>query len=262
MRLGLVALLSACCAAGASAAVSPARCRVHVGRAVGARAHVSALTADASAEQVKAALAAKEAEYRARQTEEARKQGAGAGEIPPLDSLPVVPFVAADTGLITDVSDPTAKASVYAVSGADGAVQYIGVTRGIRDALRLHLGRCPDECHGVQVHHITKPSRSLLEQVRATWIEQLGSTPPGNADEAATARWEAPLDVRPLMTAEEQEHFEEMSDKGRGASALKAVGRRIEAGKVAALEARGVKEPMRFDPKLKGQGLLDLLPAN
>ena len=39
---------------------------------------------------------------------------------------------------------------------------------------------------------------------------------------------------------------------------MKGVARRYEDDKVAVLERRGVKESMRFDPKLKADGLLDL----
>jgi hypothetical protein len=42
-------------------------------------------------------------------------------------------------------------------------------------------------------------------------------------------------------------------ERGREDGAIKKVARRFEEAKVAILEARGVKENMRFDPKLKGQ---------
>lgn len=41
-------------------------------------------------------------------------------------------------------------------------------------------------------------------------------------------------------------------------NAMKKIARRFEAEKVKVLEARGVTENMRFDPKLKAKGLLDL----
>lgn len=39
---------------------------------------------------------------------------------------------------------------------------------------------------------------------------------------------------------------------------MKKIARRFEAAKVAVLEARGVTESLRFDPRLKALGLLDL----
>lgn len=39
---------------------------------------------------------------------------------------------------------------------------------------------------------------------------------------------------------------------------MKKIARRFEAAKVAVLEERGVTESLRFDPKLKAKGLLDL----
>ncbi|CAN0173088.1 unnamed protein product, partial [Ectocarpus sp. 8 AP-2014] len=41
----------------------------------------------------------------------------------------------------------------------------------------------------VQVQNITRPSRSLLEIIKESWIEENGSTPDGNADEASQVRW-------------------------------------------------------------------------
>lgn len=41
-------------------------------------------------------------------------------------------------------------------------------------------------------------------------------------------------------------------------NAMKKIARRFEAAKVAVLKARGVTESVRFDPKLKAKGLLDL----
>jgi len=39
---------------------------------------------------------------------------------------------------------------------------------------------------------------------------------------------------------------------------MKKVTRRFEEAKITVLNARGVTESLRFDPKLKGKGLLDL----
>jgi len=41
-------------------------------------------------------------------------------------------------------------------------------------------------------------------------------------------------------------------------NAMKKVTRRFEEAKITVLNARGVTESVRFDPKLKGKGLLDL----
>jgi hypothetical protein len=41
-------------------------------------------------------------------------------------------------------------------------------------------------------------------------------------------------------------------------NAMKKVTRRFEEAKISVLNARGVTESLRFDPKLKGKGLLDL----
>eukprot|EP00953_Heterococcus_sp_UTEX-ZZ885_P008952 5309-Heterococcus_DN1.PRE.2 len=66
------------------------------------------------------------------------------------------------------------------------------------------------------------------------------------------------MDVKPLMTEQDKADLMAAREKGREDGAIKKIARRFEAEKVAVLEARGVKENMRFDPKLKGSGLLDI----
>ncbi|CAM9635415.1 unnamed protein product [Phaeothamnion confervicola] len=70
--------------------------------------------------------------------------------------------------------------------------------------------------------------------------------------------WENPLDVKPLMTEQDKADLADAKARGKEMDAIKVVARRFEADKVAVLEARGVTENLRFDPKLKGTGLLDL----
>tara|TARA_B110000305_G_C18844615_1_gene361695 strand:- start:50 stop:298 length:249 start_codon:yes stop_codon:yes gene_type:complete len=65
------------------------------------------------------------------------------------------------------------------------------------------------------------------------------------------------------MTEEDLEVLNEAkfgakASKIKEESAYKKVARRYEDEKVRILTERGVKESLRFDPKLKGMGLLDL----
>ena len=105
----------------------------------------------------------------------------------------------------------------------------------------------------LQVQHITTPSRTLLEVIKDEWIAEAGGSCSGNDTAAAQALWEAPLDVKPLLTEQDKADLSAARDKGREDGAIKKIARRFKAEKVAALEARGVKENLRFDPKLKGQ---------
>lgn len=71
-------------------------------------------------------------------------------------------------------------------------------------------------------------------------------------------RWENPLDVRPLMTDAEKAAVEEAAPGPPTAKALKQVARRVEAELKASFAARNSTENLRFDPKLKEKGMLDV----
>eukprot|EP00904_Undaria_pinnatifida_P007530 jgi/Undpi1/3907/HiC_scaffold_16.g07275.m1 len=217
---------------------------------------------DNSAEYVKAELARVQEEYEAKRKaklQEDTKQAAARGDaaVTPLAELELMPYLDED-GMITKVDTTGVKASVYAVYDESKTIQYIGVSRGIQQSLRLHLARRPTQTYFFKVQNIARPSRSLLEIVKDSWIEENGSTPPGNDQGEQQAIWEASFNVMPLFTEEDKIFVEEKKQKGREESGIKAVARRFEAEIVEILTERGVKESMRFDPKLKGKGLLDL----
>ncbi len=146
---------------------------------------------------------------------------------------------------------------VYAILTAAKAVDYIGYSRDVSLSLRQHLVRQPQSCFGVKVHTVEKPDRALLEGVKAVWIEQNGSVPPGNGP--AQAIWEQPIQVKSRMLPEELVQYEDPQlDEQKHQSVLKNAARRIEKEILSILSERGVTEQLRFNPKLKENGLLDL----
>mmetsp|Transcript_16234 Transcript_16234/g.21500 ORF Transcript_16234/g.21500 Transcript_16234/m.21500 type:complete len:315 (+) Transcript_16234:6-950(+) len=216
-----------------------------------------------SSQFVKQELARKQAEYeekRRAEVEQQAKNAQGSFDIKKLADLPFIQYVDA-SGKISNVGQtPNVKATAFAIFDSQQKMQYCGQTRNIGQSLRLMLARNPDLTHFVKVHHITKPSRTLLEVLKKTWIEENGEVPSGNDDGLVQASWEKPLDVKPLMTEEDRTNVEEAKVKGKifEDAAIKAIARRFEEGKIKILEERGVTENLRFDPKLKGTGLLDL----
>ena len=61
------------------------------------------------------------------------------------------------------------------------------------------------------------------------------------------------------MSEEERSHYENPAhDELTQIKILKNIARRIEAEILAQLKARGVQTEIRFNPKLKEEGLLDL----
>ncbi len=147
------------------------------------------------------------------------------------------------------------KIGVYAIFDSDKILKYIGYSRDIYLSLKQHLVRKPLECYWIKVQTITRPTRTILEEIKQAWMTENGSTPVGNGE--ALEEWSQPINVKPLMTAEDVAEFE----KGDGISQeklLKQVARRVEAQILETLKERGLQEEIRFNPKFKSSGLLDL----
>lgn len=147
------------------------------------------------------------------------------------------------------------KIGVYAIFDRDRTLQFVGYSRDIFLSLKQHLVRYPEKCYWVKIQTITHPSRTLLEAIRQNWIEENGSTPPGNGEQELI--WDRPIDVKPTMNEQEKLEYKQ-SEEIVQIKLLKTVARRREAEVNAKLKERGVSMDLRFNPKLKEQGLLDL----
>ncbi|MEM9568518.1 MAG: GIY-YIG nuclease family protein [Cyanobacteria bacterium P01_E01_bin.34] len=170
-----------------------------------------------------------------------------------LADLPYLPFISTD-GLLPHELSGTVGA--YAIFDSDRQLQYVGYSRDVLSSLRLHLVRKPTLCHWVKVQAINRPSRTVLEGICEAWVGASGSIPLGNGPASG---WDSPVDVKCQMT--DAEHMElaspELDERAR-TKALKQVARRVESEILAVLAERNVQEPLRFHPKLKEKGLLDL----
>ncbi|NJP09599.1 MAG: GIY-YIG nuclease family protein [Leptolyngbyaceae cyanobacterium RU_5_1] len=174
-------------------------------------------------------------------------------ETPTLSSLNFIPYID-DRGLLPDPFQ--GKVGVYAVFDHDNVLQYIGYSRDVFLSLKQHLVRRPQQCYWLKVQTIDRPSRSVLEGIRDAWIAENGVIPVGNSsDEAA---WNQPIDAKAVMTAEEQSRYAAAIDELAQTKTLKQVARRVEAEILETLKSRGVQAEIRFNPKLKEEGLLDL----
>jgi hypothetical protein len=149
----------------------------------------------------------------------------------------------------------TGKVGVYAIFDQTKTLQFIGYSRDVSLSLKQHLVRQPEKCYWLKVQTIDRPSRTILEEIRAAWIVENSSTPVGNATDEAI--WNQPIDAKLKMTAAEQAAYAATDEMGK-IKTLKQVARRVEAEVLAGLESRGVKMAIRFDPKLKEEGLLNL----
>ncbi|HEY9627411.1 MAG TPA: GIY-YIG nuclease family protein [Coleofasciculaceae cyanobacterium] len=169
-----------------------------------------------------------------------------------LADLDYLPYLDAE-GQMTPEFD--GKVGVYAIFDSAKTLQFIGYSRDVSVSLKQHLVRQPHNCYWMKVQTIDRPSRTVLEEMRAAWIAENGETPVGNA--AAEAEWNQPIDAKLTMTADEQATYAAGDEMDR-IKTLKKVARRVEAEVLTKLEARGSKIPVRFDPKLKEKGLLNL----
>ncbi|MFB8791620.1 MAG: GIY-YIG nuclease family protein [Potamolinea sp.] len=147
------------------------------------------------------------------------------------------------------------KIGIYAIFDQEKTLQFVSYSRDIYLSVKQHLVRQPKSCSWLKVHTIDRPNRTILENIRDGWIAENGCKPPGNdADEAI---WTQPIDAKTSMTDEEKESYEK-GDELMQMKLLKKVARRVEADILEELKKRGVQTEIRFNPKLKENGLLDL----
>lgn len=171
-----------------------------------------------------------------------------------LASLDFIPYLDAEGYLPSQFQG---KVGAYAIFGQDKTLQFVGYSRDIYLSLRQHLVRQLQFCYWLKIQTIDRPNRAALEEIKASWIAENGSIPPGN--QAETSKWDQPIDVKAAMTPEEYTSYTDPSkDEQAQRKIVKQAARRIEAGILAALESRHVQEAIRFNPKLKDSGLLDL----
>ncbi len=172
--------------------------------------------------------------------------------VPSLANIEYIPYIDGD-GQLPDQFQ--GKVGVYAIFERDKLLQYVGCSRDVNISLQQHQVRQPQKCYWLKVQTIDRPSRTILENIRDAWISENGSIPDGNA--AQEAKWTQPIDAKAAMTADEQTKYA-ATDELNQIKLLKNAARRVEGEILAELESRGVKMQMRFNPKLKEKGLLDL----
>ncbi len=169
-----------------------------------------------------------------------------------LSSLQYIEYLD-DNGCIDEDFQKTIGA--YAIFDRHKQLQYVGFSRDIYLSLKQHLVRQPQNCYWLKVKAIDRLSRKVLEEITAAWITENGATPVGNAE--AKHIWTEPIDAKPSMTDEEKAQYQQSSELEQ-TKILKRVARRVEAEIKKRLSERGVTMDIRFNPKLKERGLLDL----
>ncbi len=175
-------------------------------------------------------------------------------KIPELTSLEFIPYIDENGNLPEQYQG---KIGVYAIFDLEKNLQFVGYSRDVFLSLRQHLVRQPESCYWVKIETIERPSRKILEEIEQGWIAENGSVPLGNGENKD--KWVSPIDAKALITAEEQANYNNpIHDEMAKIKIIKNVARRVEADILKQLETRGLQMQMRFNPKLKEEGLLDL----
>ncbi|MBD2354576.1 GIY-YIG nuclease family protein [Tolypothrix sp. FACHB-123] len=174
--------------------------------------------------------------------------------IPVLETLVYVPYIDENGQLPEQFQG---KIGVYAIFDREKVLQFVGYSRDVYLSLKQHLVRQTQKCYWIKIQTIEKPNRTILESIEQAWIKENGSLPLGNGD--SKGEWTNPINVKVIMTPEEQEKYQNpLNDEVAQMKILKNVARRVEADILAVLETRGCQTQIRFNPKLKEEGLLDL----
>ncbi|AFZ58031.1 GIY-YIG nuclease family protein [Anabaena cylindrica FACHB-243] len=149
------------------------------------------------------------------------------------------------------------KIGVYAIFNQEKILQFVGYSRDIYLSLKQHLVRQPEQCYWVKAQTIERPNRTILENIENAWITENGSLDLGNLENKQ--KWTNPIDAKALMTDEEKAKYQNpLIDDLVKMKLIKNVARRVEEEILAVLLARGLQTQIRFNPKLKEDGLLDL----
>ncbi|HEY9597752.1 MAG TPA: GIY-YIG nuclease family protein [Cyanophyceae cyanobacterium] len=173
-------------------------------------------------------------------------------QIPSLNELDFIPYL---DNLCNLPEELQCKIGVYAIFDRDKTLKFVNYSRDIYLSIKQHLVRQPHDCYWLKVKTIDRPNRTQLENIRVAWIQENGEIPVGNGSDEAV--WTQPIDAKLTMTEKERESYENADDVTK-IKLLKTVARRVEAQILETLKSRGVQTEIRFNPKLKENGLLDL----
>ena len=173
-------------------------------------------------------------------------------DLPSLSSLEFLAYIN-DAGELPNTLQN--QIGIYAIFDKSQILQFVGYSRDIYLSLKQHLVRQPEDCYWIKATTIDRPNRTFLESVESAWIDKNGSIPVGNG--AAKSNWLDPIATNYAMTTAESDSFEDLDGLAQ-IKLLKQVARRVEETILVKLQVRGVKTEIRFNPKLKEQGLLDL----
>ncbi|MDJ0564216.1 MAG: GIY-YIG nuclease family protein [Microcystis sp. M49629_WE12] len=165
-----------------------------------------------------------------------------------LEQLEYIPYLDATGNICADLQG---RIGVYGIFDREQVLEFVGYSRDIYLSLKQHLARQPQACYWLKIQLIDRPNRTILESIKQAWLRESQAV---TGDEKL---WTEPIDAKLVMTDTEKEFYQSADELGQ-IKLLKQVSRRVENDILSTLEKRGVQMEIRFNPKLKEQGLLDL----
>ncbi len=101
---------------------------------------------------------------------------------PSLNTLPPISYINDEEHLPEQFSG---KVEIYTIFDYQHTLQYVGYSSDVLANLKQHLVRCLDHYHWVKVASINRPSRSILDEIQAHWIDKNGVVPktPASVDD-------------------------------------------------------------------------------
>ncbi|MEO0985049.1 MAG: GIY-YIG nuclease family protein [Cyanobacteria bacterium J06639_14] len=169
---------------------------------------------------------------------------------PALAELPLSSYLDTDGGLPSSLQR---QIGIYAIFDQAQTLRYVGYSRDVYQSLKQHLVRQPEACWWYKLQTIERPSRSALENLKQAWLEECEFS----LEPEEEAAWVDAIDAKHTMSAAEKAEHSALSEVEQ-TKYLKKIARRLEAEILATLATRGVNMELRFNPKLKESGLLDL----
>lgn len=169
-------------------------------------------------------------------------------EILSLGSLEYLPFLDENGVLAEEIQS---KIGVYAIFDQEKVLQFVGYSRDMYLSLKQHLIRQPNHCYWIKLQTISRPSRTILEEIRQAWLSE------NSLIQTDDEKWTQPIDAKFAMSEAEKQDYQNTDEMGK-IKLLKKVSRRVEETIQEQLKQRGVQMEIRFNPKLKEEGLLDL----
>lgn len=142
---------------------------------------------------------------------------------------------------------------VYSILDADDQCRTVGISRDVYTTLARCLVRQPARAYSYRLKRFARPSRKLLEDTRSAWA--VDAVDPD-------ADW-TPIDITApefytQLSDAAREKIEGAEMPGINSKALKAACREIQKDIEQKMNERGLKDKLKFAPKLKDKGILDV----